>query len=88
MTVEVTVLYFASLREQVGREQDKVALPSGDAVSVHDLLGIVTHNNPEVKAVFENMPRLRVAINQALATFDDVVKPGDEVAFFPPMTGG
>ncbi|OUJ01022.1 molybdopterin converting factor subunit 1 [Acetobacter cibinongensis] len=88
MTLEVTVLYFASLREQVGREQDKVVLPAGATVSVRALLDILSQNGSELKAVFERMPRLRVAINQALATFDGVVKAGDEIAFFPPMTGG
>ncbi|GAN61308.1 molybdopterin synthase sulfur carrier subunit [Acetobacter cibinongensis] len=88
MTLEVTVLYFASLREQVGREQDKVVLPAGATVSVCALLDILSQNDPELKAIFERMPRLRVAINQALATFDGVVKAGDEIAFFPPMTGG
>ncbi|MGO3518847.1 MAG: molybdopterin converting factor subunit 1 [Acetobacter cibinongensis] len=88
MTLEVTVLYFASLREQVGREQDKVVLPAGATVSVRALLDILSQNDSELKAIFERMPRLRVAINQALATFDGVVKTGDEIAFFPPMTGG
>ncbi|GAN66635.1 molybdopterin converting factor subunit 1 [Acetobacter orientalis] len=87
MATAVTVLYFASLREQIGREHDTAPVPP-IGVSVRALQAILAEQDATVGQVFAATPRLRVAINQALATFENTVKPGDEVAFFPPMTGG
>ncbi|MCG0996248.1 molybdopterin converting factor subunit 1 [Acetobacter indonesiensis] len=87
MQGRVTILYFASLREQLGREHEDVALTDGQ-VPVQTLVADLRNRDKAFDGVFAAMPRIRVAINQELASFQDTVKEGDEVAFFPPMTGG
>lgn len=87
MTLDVTILYFAALREQMGRESETVALPA-PGVTVETLLAALRLKDAVMDEVFAAVPRLRVAINQRLATFQDTVTSGDELAFFPPMTGG
>lgn len=87
MTEQVTVLFFAALREQIGQESLSVTIPAG-GVSVTALRQGMEQANPAIARALAEQPRLRVAINQTLSTFDHAVKPGDEVAFFPPMTGG
>ncbi|TVP89810.1 MAG: molybdopterin converting factor subunit 1 [Thioalkalivibrio sp.] len=74
----ITVQYFARLREDVGRERDEVAA-IGEVQTVGDLWRHL-HGDPPV--------RLMVAVNQAHARLDTPVTDGDEVAFFPPVTGG
>lgn len=87
MAQDVTIFYFAALREQMGRETETVRLPA-QPITVEALVRELRQKNVGMNEVFAASPRIRVAINQTLATFQDTVKPGDELAFFPPMTGG
>ncbi|GAN68509.1 molybdopterin converting factor small subunit MoeD [Acetobacter orleanensis NRIC 0473] len=87
MAQDVTIFYFAALREQMGRESETVSMPA-PSVTVETLVGELRRKDGVMDEVFAASPRLRVAINQTLATFQDTVRPGDELAFFPPMTGG
>lgn len=87
MAQDVTIFYFAALREQMGREKETVSLPA-QPVTVEFLMQGLRQTDASLNEVFAASPRIRVAINQTLATFQDTVKPGDELAFFPPMTGG
>jgi len=75
----VTVKFFARLREQVGRSDELVAWEPG--LSVSDAWKQAT----EGKAMPES---LLVAVNMEYARGDVELKDGDEVAFFPPVTGG
>lgn len=74
----ISVRYFASIRERLGRSGDELA-----AEGLRDAADIWRRVSPEAPPV-----NLLVAINQEYATLDSAVKPGDEVAFFPPVTGG
>jgi len=75
----VKVLYFASLRELLGVAESTLEVSSEtDAASVWKAV------NPSVDLPEASL----VAINQAYASLDAVVQPGDEVAFFPRVTGG
>jgi molybdopterin synthase sulfur carrier subunit len=83
----ITLLYFARLREAFGMATEKLALPAGAATleSVRALLaargGAWAHELAAGRAY-------RAAVNQSVAGADTPVKDGDEVAFFPPVTGG
>lgn len=75
----ITVKFFARLREQVGRSEDLIAFEPG--LSVSDVWKEAT----EGKVM---PPALLVAVNMNYARGDVELKDGDEVAFFPPVTGG
>ena len=77
--MSVHVKYFASLREEIGRAEDSVSI-SGSA-TVEEIWHQTTGNLQLDSLVL-------VAVNQEYADFDHVVQDGDEVAFFPPVTGG
>lgn len=83
----VKVLYFASLKDHLKRAEQLVGIPS-DVKNVADLKALLSKDDEAIKTAFETMPRLRVAVNQEMADADTTVKDGDEVAFFPPVTGG
>ena len=84
-TITVTVKFFASLRETLGIAQTSLTLPSECTVEI--LLN-------EIKVTYRrdsssiNVHDLRVAVNQQIVEFDQVVRQDDEVAIFPPITGG
>jgi len=83
----VTLLYFASLRERVGRSREEVALPPGTP-TVEALVEHLRSRDERWTEAFAPGATWRVAVNQRMADRATPVKPGDEVAFFPPVTGG
>ena len=81
------LLYFAGLRERLGTAEEAVVLPAGIA-TVGALMAWQRGRGPAHAAVFAAAARVRCAVNQDFAGPDAPVGAGDEVAFFPPMTGG
>ena len=81
----ITVLYFASLRARLGMHQQKIDSKAETPAALADELTMLSDTHAAI--FFERKP-LRVAINQRYAGWDSPIKPGDEVAFFPPVTGG
>jgi len=83
----VTLLYFASLRENLGVGREQLALPAGTP-TVASLLEELRKRDGRWPEAFAPGKAWRVAVNQRMADLATPVKPGDEVAFFPPVTGG
>jgi molybdopterin synthase sulfur carrier subunit len=81
----IRVLFFAQLREDLGCAE--LMLDSVDVDKVSDVSSFLLLQHP-TWSVFLTNPNLRVAVNQAYAKADSPVSSGDEVAFFPPVTGG
>ncbi len=80
------IVYFASLRERLGKEQESLELPEGGSVAaVVDAL--VQVHGEQWQAVLKDSQVL-TAVNQEMCDMDQVVVDNDEVAFFPPVTGG
>lgn len=84
MTVQV--LYFAALREALGCAGEEIALPS-EVETAGQLRQYLAEREPSWQPL-ATMKNLRIAINQGMASPDARVRDGDEVAFFPPVTGG
>ncbi len=78
MTMAISVKFFASLREQTGKETEQLSAPVHTAAEAWQA---ATGGRPFP-------PNVLVAINMEYAQLQDPVKDGDEVAFFPPVTGG
>jgi molybdopterin synthase sulfur carrier subunit len=83
----VTLLYFAGLRESLGVSREQVSLPSATA-TVSTLVDQLRSRDDRWTTAFAPGKQWRVAVNQQMADLATPVKPGDEVAFFPPVTGG
>ncbi len=83
----VTLLYFAGLRESVGVSREQVDLPSGNA-TVSALVEHLRSRDSRWTEAFAPNRQWRVAVNQQMASLATPVRPGDEIAFFPPVTGG
>lgn len=83
--MKVRVLYFASLREQIGKPAEDIAWTSG---TVEDLKKALRAKGGAYEKALAGKVLVRAAVNQEMAPADAPVKAGDEVAFFPPVTGG
>ena len=80
----VKVLYFASLKEALGTSGETVDLPVG----VSTVGGLRDWLAGQGRARLGSATNLRCAVNQDMAGPDTAVGDGDEIAFFPPVTGG
>lgn len=81
------LLYFATLRERIGLAEEDVTLP-GNVATVSELLVWLRGRGENYAAALSDPAMVRVAVNQDYARGPDSVAPGDEVALFPPVTGG
>lgn len=81
------VLYFAWVRSRIGVAEEEVSPPE-DVTNVHQLIGWLRTRGDGHRAAFADLKAIRVAVNQEYMDFDAPVRAGDEIAFFPPMTGG
>ncbi len=83
----MTLLYFAWLRQKIGRGEESLPLPDGVA-TVAELIAHLRRRGPGYEDAFADQSRIRVAVNQRHGRLDAAVADADEVAFFPPVTGG
>jgi molybdopterin synthase sulfur carrier subunit len=83
--MKVKVLYFAGLREQLGSPGEELEV---SATTVAALRTQLMARGGVWQSALAQGKALRVAVNQEMAQPGTPVKPGDEVAFFPPVTGG
>jgi molybdopterin synthase sulfur carrier subunit len=85
--VRITVLFFAALREQLGRPREELELPPGVG-TVGALRDHLRARGDPWSSVFAPNRAVRAAVNQDMAQPAAAIRAGDEVAFFPPVTGG
>lgn len=85
--MKVKVLFFAGLREQLGTAAMDVDLPAGIA-TVGGLRAHLRARGSAYESALAEKKALRMAVNQEMVQGSAPVKAGDEVAFFPPVTGG
>ena len=85
--MKVSVRFFASLKEQLGKDAEEIEVPAAIA-TVAALRAHLMKRGGEWQAVFAEKKLVRAAVNQEMAPPGAAIKAGDEVAFFPPVTGG
>lgn len=81
------LLFFAQIRENIGHGSEKLPLPDGIS-TVQNLIDHLRQRGENYQTAFENENIIRVAVNQDYVGLDHSVTDNDEIAFFPPMTGG
>ncbi len=82
-TITVHLLYFAIMRDLLGKDEETLALEEGTAAG--DVFAIVTKDQPRLAALQRSV---LVMVNEAYAAKDQPLREGDNVAFIPPVSGG
>ena len=85
--MKIKVLFFAALREQLGRPTEELELPP-NVNTVGALREHLRARGAQWATVFAPNRAVRAAVNQDMVQAQAAIKAGDEVAFFPPVTGG
>ncbi|RZA24823.1 MAG: molybdopterin converting factor subunit 1 [Proteobacteria bacterium] len=81
MTAQVTIRYFASLRETAGVPSESLTTAAGSARELYEELS-------ERYGFKLQEKHLKLSINRSYQPFESVLKDGDEIAFIPPVSGG
>lgn len=81
----MNLLYFAWVRQKIGKSEEQLTPPVDDVAS---LIAHLKSLGPNYADAFADLSRIRVAVNQRHAGLEAKLGPQDEVAFFPPVTGG
>lgn len=81
------LVYFAWVRERIGKSEEDVVLPSG-VETVADLLAWLTTRGEEYGNALVHLPSIRVALDHRHVDHDQALGAAREAALFPPMTGG
>ena len=83
----IEVLYFARFREKLGIEQEQLTLSSGQK-TVASLMTELAERGDNWADIFNGSQQVLVAVNQEMVKPETQLNDGDEVGFFPPVTGG
>lgn len=81
------VLYFAWLRQKIGTGEETLE-PPGHVATAGQLVDWLKTQGPGYEAAFKDQNAVKIAVNQTFGTRETAVAANDEVAFFPPVTGG
>lgn len=81
------LLYFAWVRERVGKAEEQIDPPVGVA-TVGELMAWLARRDEQYAYAFENLKVIRAAIDRNHVRVDAAIAGASEIAFFPPMTGG
>jgi molybdopterin synthase sulfur carrier subunit len=81
------LIYFAWVRERIGKPEEELDLPAGLA-TVADLVRWLKTRGEEYEHAFENEGIVRAAVDRVHARPEAAIEGASEIAFFPPMTGG
>ncbi|OXS99303.1 molybdopterin converting factor subunit 1 [Notoacmeibacter marinus] len=83
----VKLVYFAWVRERIGKSSEEIELPAS-VETVSDLLDHMATRGEAYAELMQHRNAIRVAIDQEHANHDERIGDASEIALFPPMTGG
>ncbi len=81
------VLYFSWIKDKLGKSQEEIQIKD-NIKTINDLIILLKNTNENYKDVFKDISSIKVSINMETAKYEDSIQDNDEIAFFPPMTGG
>ena len=81
------VLYFSWIKDKLGKSYEEIQIKD-NIKTINDLIELLKNTDETYKKVFEDTSSIMVSINMETASFENSIYNNDEIAFFPPMTGG
>ena len=83
----MVIKYFSWIKEHIGKSEEQITIPS-DIINVDQLINYLNERDTKYNLLFEKKELIKIAVNKTYSSFDTEVSNRDEIAFFPPVTGG
>ena len=83
----MVVKYFSWIKEHIGKSEEQIELP-GNITNVNQLINYLNEIDKKYYIIFEKKELIKIAVNKTYSSFDTNISNSDEIAFFPPVTGG
>ena len=81
------IKYFSWIKEHVGKSEEQIELP-GHINNVNELVNYLNEIDKKYSLIIEKKELIKIAVNKTYSSFDTNISNNDEIAFFPPVTGG
>ena len=81
------IKYFSWIKEHVGKSEEQIELPD-DINNINELINYLNEIDKKYSIIFEKKELIKIAVNKTYTSFDANISNNDEIAFFPPVTGG
>ena len=81
------IKYFSWIKEHVGKSEEQIELPC-HINNVNELINYLIEIDEKYNLIFEKKEIIKIAVNKTYSSFDANISDNDEIAFFPPVTGG
>ena len=83
----MVVKYFSWIKEHIGKSEEQIDLPIY-ITNVDQLINYLNQIDEKYNIIFEKKELIKIAVNKTYSSFDTTISNSDEIAFFPPVTGG
>ncbi len=83
----MVIKYFSWIKEHIGKSEEKIVLPS-HITDINQLIKYLVEINEKYNLIYEKKKIIKIAVNKTYSSFDTNISNSDEIAFFPPVTGG
>ena len=81
------IKYFSWIKEHIGKYEEQIELPD-HINNVNELINYLNEIDKKYSLIFEKKQLIKIAVNKTYSSFDTNISNNDEIAFFPPVTGG
>ena len=81
------IKYFSWIKEHIGESEEQIELPD-HIKNVNELINYLNEIDEKYNLIFEKKEIIKIAVNKKYSSFDAKISDNDEIAFFPPVTGG
>ena len=83
----MVIKYFSWIKENIGKSEEQIILPS-NINNINQLINYLNEIDEKYKLLYEKKELIKIAVNKTYSSFDTNISNSDEIAFFPPVTGG
>ena len=83
----MVIKYFSWIKEHIGKSEEQIDLPS-NITNVNQLINYLNEIDQKYNIIFKKKELIKIAVNKTYSSFDTNISNSDEIAFFPPVTGG
>ena len=81
------IKYLSWIKDHIGKSEERIELPV-NVSTIEELMLYLENLNDKYKLAFKKKDLIKIAINKSYSSIDDKINNNDEIAFFPPVTGG